>query len=218
MGIRGLVGFSTCLAAAVWNFAAVAQSANHSQSPGWFLEVQSRSADVAEQGGGRKIPPIKGCEADAASFCSASQAGQKRACLLENKSSLSGECRVALDTLAKEALAANGGVPPCAHSPLCSSNLGGTKATLPRVEWKQTMGYAFSYPFVLPTGLDGGVSGVSIDSKGDLWVFQRNKPGQPQLFEFSPTHNLIRTIGENVIGHQYKAHGLAVDSQDDVWI
>ena len=29
---------------------------------------------------------------------------------------------------------------------------------------------------------------------------------------------LIRTIGEDVIGHQVKAHGIAVDAQDNVWI
>ena len=44
------------------------------------------------------------------------------------------------------------------------------------------------------------------------------RPGQPQLFEFGPDHKLIRTVGEDVIGHQSKAHGIAVDRDDNVWI
>jgi hypothetical protein len=57
-----------------------------------------------------------------------------------------------------------------------------------------------------------------MDSKGNLWAFQRNAPGQPQLFEFDSAHKLVRTIPESVIGHIYKAHGIAVDAQDNVWI
>jgi hypothetical protein len=41
-----------------------------------------------------------------------------------------------------------------------------------------------------------------MDSKGNLWAFQRNAPGRPQLFEFGPDHKLIHTVGEDVIGHQ----------------
>ena len=33
-----------------------------------------------------------------------------------------------------------------------------------------------------------------------MFVFQRNQPGQPQLFEFDNHHQLVRTIGEEVIG------------------
>ena len=66
--------------------------------------------------------------------------------------------------------------------------------TLERVEWKQTMGYTFAYPYDLPynrTNGGGGVSGVAMDSKGNLWAFQRNATGQAQLFEFGPDHKLI---------------------------
>jgi hypothetical protein len=86
-----------------------------------------------------------------------------------------------------------------------------------RVEWKQTMGYTYAYPVDLPEG-GGGVSAVKIDSKGNMWVFQRNGVGKPQLFEFSSTRKLIRSIGEDVIGHQDKAHGMAIDAEDNVWI
>ena len=85
------------------------------------------------------------------------------------------------------------------------------------------MGYRFSYPLTLPITDDGGVyhSGVpavAMDSKDNLWVFQRNVAGKPQLFEFDAKRKLIRTIGDDVIGHQEKAHGMAVDAHDNVWI
>jgi sugar lactone lactonase YvrE len=79
------------------------------------------------------------------------------------------------------------------------------------------MGYTYSYPVDLPEG-GGGVSAVQIDSKGNLWAFQRNAPGKPQLFEFGPDRKLIRMVGGDVIGHQLKAHGMAIDRDDNVWI
>jgi sugar lactone lactonase YvrE len=79
------------------------------------------------------------------------------------------------------------------------------------------MGYSFAYPVDLPQG-GGGVSAAQIDSKGNLWVFERNAAGTPQLFEFGLDRKLIRAIGDDVIGHQLKAHGMAIDSEDNVWI
>lgn len=72
-------------------------------------------------------------------------------------------------------------------------------------------------PVDLPEG-GGDVSAVGINSKGHLWVFQRNAVGKPQLFEFGPDHKLIRTVGDDVIGHQDKAHGMAIDAEDNAWI
>ena len=108
-------------------------------------------------------------------------------------------------------------VPACSHSPLCGNQLGGARSALQRVEWKQTMGLTYAYPVDLPEG-GGGVSAVGINSKGDLWVFQRNAAGKPQLFQFGPDRKLIRTVGDDVIGHQDKAHGMAIDAEDNVWI
>ena len=108
-------------------------------------------------------------------------------------------------------------LPTCRQSPVCGNRSDPPRSTLQRVEWKQTMGYTYAYPVDLPEG-GGGVSAVQIDSKGNLWAFQRNAAGKPQLFEFGPDRKLIRTVGENVIGHQLKAHGMAIDSQDNVWI
>ena len=91
------------------------------------------------------------------------------------------------------------------------------RQSLQRVQWKQTLGYTFEYPYVLPPGF-GGVPSVALDSKGNLWVFQRAERGKPQLFKFDPNHKLVRTIGEDVIGHQNKAHGMAIDADDNIWI
>ena len=79
------------------------------------------------------------------------------------------------------------------------------------------MGYTVTYPYVLPPGF-GGVPAVALDSKGNLWAFQRADAGKPQLFKFDPHHKLILQVGPDVIGYQDKAHGMAVDAEDNVWI
>ena len=68
------------------------------------------------------------------------------------------------------------------------------------------MGYTLDYPVDLPQG-GGGVSAVKIDSKGNLWAFQRNAAGKPQLFEFGRDRKLIRTVGDDVMSHQEKHTG-----------
>ena len=79
------------------------------------------------------------------------------------------------------------------------------------------MGYTFTYPYALPPGF-GGVPAVALDSKGNLWAFQRADAGKPQLFKFDPHYTLILQVGPDVIGYQDKAHGMAVDGDDNVWI
>ena len=107
--------------------------------------------------------------------------------------------------------------PGCSRSPLCGNRLTPGRQALQRVEWEQTMGYTFTYPYVLPPGA-GGVPSVALDSKGDLWVFQRKAAGSPQLYKFDPDYKLILQLGDDVIGHQDKAHGMAIDSDDNIWI
>src|SRR6185503_20099299 len=107
--------------------------------------------------------------------------------------------------------------PPCRRSPLCGKRSGINRQSLQRVQWKQTMGYTFTYPYVLPPGF-GGVPAVALDSKNNLWVFQRADPGKPQLFQFDSSHTLILQVAPDVIGYQDKAHGMAVDAEDNVWI
>jgi streptogramin lyase len=117
--------------------------------------------------------------------------------------------------------AASGGVPNCSHSPVCDPRVVGlgphSRQDLQRVEWTPNMGYQITYPYTLPVGF-GGVPAVGLDSKGDLWVYKRSPLGTPQLYEFDPGRRLIRTVGDDVIGHAYKAHGMAIDAHDDVWI
>jgi sugar lactone lactonase YvrE len=105
----------------------------------------------------------------------------------------------------------------CKRSPVCGNRLDGPRSALQHVEWKQTMGYTYAYPFALPEG-SGGTSAVQVDSKGNVWAFKRSEPGKPQLFKFGPDHKLIRAVGEDVIGYQIKAHGMAIDAADNVWI
>ena len=108
-------------------------------------------------------------------------------------------------------------MPPCRRSPLCGKRNGISRQSLQRVQWEQTMGYTFSYPYVLPPGF-GGVPAVALDSHRNLWVFQRAEFGKPQLFKFDGNHKLVLQVGPDVIGYQDKAHGLAVDAEDNVWI
>ena len=107
--------------------------------------------------------------------------------------------------------------PNCSHSPICGRRGGKARGAMQRVEWQQQMGYSFSYPYFVPQGV-GGIPSVALDSRGDLWVLKRSLPGMPQLFKFDSNHKLILTVSEDVIGHLAKAHGMAVDAHDNVWI
>jgi hypothetical protein len=107
--------------------------------------------------------------------------------------------------------------PGCRRSPLCGNRRGRSRQSLQRVAWHQTLAYGFEYPYVLPPGF-GGVPAVALDSKGNLWAFQRADAGKPQLFKFAPDFTLLLQVGPDVIGYQDKAHGMAVDADDNVWI
>src|ERR1700743_2807677 len=89
------------------------------------------------------------------------------------------------------------GVPSCSHSPVCDPANGGSadRGALARVQWRQTLGYTFSYPFSISPDDNGsyhsGVPAVGTDSKDNLWVFQRNSAGHPQLFKYNAENKLI---------------------------
>lgn len=119
--------------------------------------------------------------------------------------------------LAASPAPAVGETPACRRSPLCGNRLGRARQSLQRVQWRQTMGYTFTYPYVMPPGF-GGIPAVALDSKGNLWAFQRADAGKPQLFKFDPNHTLMLQVGQEVTGYQDKAHGMAVDAGDNVWI
>jgi DNA-binding beta-propeller fold protein YncE len=110
-----------------------------------------------------------------------------------------------------------GATPGCRQSPICGSRVGRRRGDLQRVQWDQTLGYRFTYLDVLPAGL-GGVPAVALDSQDNLWVFRRAEVGKSQLLKFDPDHRLLVAVDPDVIGYQDKAHGMAVDAEDNVWI
>ena len=194
-----------------WAVPAMAQS-----SPGFSIQRQSQSANISELGGERG-GALEACTSEIGKYCVGKEGGAKK-CLSEISDQLSGECKTALAAPPPPAPKEKNPVPRCAHSPLCSTNRGGGKPVVDRVVWNQTAGYTFAYPFALPAGVKGGISGVAVDSHDNLWAFERNQPGQPQLFEFDSHHKLIRTVSPDVINYIFKAHGIAVDAEDNVWI
>jgi DNA-binding beta-propeller fold protein YncE len=110
----------------------------------------------------------------------------------------------------------NSGAEPCTRSPLCGWGRG--RNVITHEVRPPTLGFTYSYPFTIPDGLTGGVAAVALNSKEHLFAFQRNAGGQPQLLEFDERHTFVRAIGEDVIGHANKAHGMAIDAQDNIWI
>jgi hypothetical protein len=132
-----------------------------------------------------------------------------------------GHVTVTPRTAAAPNMSGPGAVPYCRRSPVCDNRMGGVgvagRQDLQRVTWKENLGYHFSYPYTLPIGF-GGLPSVALDSKGNLWAYKRSPAGTAQLYEFAPDHRLIRTVGEDVLGHAVKAHGMAVDVRDDVWL
>lgn len=114
-----------------------------------------------------------------------------------------------------------GNVPACAKTTLCTRKGGPSRQVSDRVTWDQTMGYTYSFPFHLPpptSGTPGGAPGAAVDSTGAVWVMQRKPKGQPQLYKFAADGKLAVTVPAEVTTYQEKAHGIAVDGHDNVWI
>jgi NHL repeat len=165
------------------------------ETPAWFLQgsfPDPTGRTIVEPGGKVTVPPREG---------GAGRGGGGRGA----------------GAAARGAAPPAGTVPGCSKSPLCGRRGGTPRQSLQRVQWKQTMGYTFTYPYNLPPGF-GGVPSVALDSKGNLWVFQRADVGKPQLFKFDPNYKLILEVANDVIGYQNKAHGMAIDAEDNVWI
>lgn len=110
-----------------------------------------------------------------------------------------------------------GANPGCVGSPICGNRYGQARNKLERVQYEQNMGYTYSFPIKLPDGI-GGVPAVALDSKNNLWVYQRRIAGQPQLMKFDPNMKPLLSVGDDVIGHAQKAHGMAVDAEDNAWV
>lgn len=107
--------------------------------------------------------------------------------------------------------------PGCRNSPICTNPVGPPRGTMQRVTYDQTMGYTYAFPFNLPEG-PGGVPSVALDSKGNLWSYQRANYPKPLLTKYNPAGKLILTVPIAVTGWAAKAHGMAVDAEDNVWI
>ena len=187
-------------------------------SPAWFLQdmsgmIQTRAQPKPDAG-------MAGCTGDIAKYCSHPSGSGARYCLLQNASKLSGQCKESASAAEAASLKNTLGTPYCFKSPVCdpAPDRGGNRLGVKAVEWKQTMGYTFAYPFASPEGERYGMVAVATDSKDNLWGLQRNPAGRPQLFKWDANHKLILTIGDDVITHHAKAHGIAVDAQDNLWI
>lgn len=105
----------------------------------------------------------------------------------------------------------------CTRSTACQNRYGPSRSEMQRVQYEQKMGYTFEYPVHLPDGI-GGVPAVARDSKGNVWVFQRRIAGQAQLMKYDSNWKPLLSVGDDVIGHHDKAHGMAVDSEDNVYV
>ena len=118
---------------------------------------------------------------------------------------------------APDPIRATDDVPGCRGSIVCGRRGGFPRGQLMRVNWDTMAGWTPDYSYHLPPGF-GGLPSVGLDSKGNLWAFQRRAPGEAQLMKFDLARKLVLSVGDDVIGHQSKAHGLAVDADDNVWI
>src|ERR1700685_3642912 len=75
------------------------------------------------------------------------------------------------------------------------------------------LGYRVSPDFFeLPDNwVEGEASGVALNSKGHIFLFQRTRP---MLSEFDENGHYIRSLGEGLFDHP---HGLRIDSDDNIW-
>ena len=202
-------------------------------SPAWFIYEPPAADRNAPPIPSRRVAPITACAADSAKLNAAGP--DERNTLMANWKQVSEACRVALEapliTPTSVDLAAN--VPTCVRSVICGPNNGQGILWRPnpggvsdgvggwqRVEWRSdplNMGYTVSYPYTLPPGGNGAVS-VGVDSKDNLWVYQRSPVGAHALTKFGPDHKMLFTLGDDVLGHINKAHGMNVDAEGNAWI
>jgi hypothetical protein len=178
------------------------------------------------------VEPITECAADAAKLSISGPS--ERNDLMANWKQVSADCRSALEKQAVNSFSVDrSDVPTCVRSAICGSSNGQgiSWRTNPsgvqdgvgerrRVQWKsdpEHMGYTISYPYDLPEGANGAVS-VGVDSKDNLWVLQRAREGVPALTKFGPDRKMLFQLGDDVLGHLHKAHGMNVDAEDNAWI
>jgi hypothetical protein len=171
-------------------------------------------------GGGRAgAANLDACVTEMASICSGLNGGPALACLQRNSAALSSSCK----TQVAAAPTVAGDTPSCYGAPFCGNRVTGIgSASKGLIQWKPNLAYTASLPFTdalaAAGGGGGGMVSVAIDSKDNLWGLERNAAGKPQLFKFGPDHKLLFALGDDVITHHVKAHGMKVDAQDNAWI
>lgn len=230
-GVRLAAGCSAAVLALV-NTSAVAATPRSGPakdgSPAWF--IYQPPAALARPA--PPVEPITACAAERVKFNAVGP--NERNTLMANWKQVSVACRDALAApLITSVSVDRSDIPTCVRSVICGpnngqgiswrTNPGGVRDGIggyERVQWKSdpvNLGYGISNPYTLPAGANGAVS-VGIDSKDNLWVLQRSPVGAPALTKFGPDRQMIFTLGDDVLGHLNKAHGMNVDAQDNAWI
>jgi hypothetical protein len=99
----------------------------------------------------------------------------------------------------------------CATFVLCASLV--SAQIMPPSKPVPELGYRVSPDFFdLPANwVEGEASGVALNSKGHIFLFQRTRP---MLSEFDENGRYIRSLGEGLFDHP---HGLRIDADDNIW-
>jgi hypothetical protein len=196
--------------------------------PEWFI-YQAPAA-----GGGftpRPTAPLQACAADSARL--GVSGPNERNELMKRWKQVSAACQNVLDLpVVTEGTVDRSGTPTCVRSVICMSNNGqgiswnvnpsglhGGASNIQRVQWRSNpvnLGYQPTYPHSLIKGANGAVS-VGVDSKDNLWVLQRAPVGVDAISKFDANGKLLFTLGDKVLGHLNKAHGMAIDANDNAW-
>jgi hypothetical protein len=237
-----LLAASGASALALASSAAVAQALPTSGpaangQPEWFIyqaPPRPAAAPGAPAGPGPAAPrpaaPIQACTADAAKLGVA--ASDRNAMMIRWKE-VSPACVAALELpVVLDNTIDRSGTPTCVRSVMCMSSNGqgiswnvnpsglyNGNNNVQRVQWRSNpvnLGYKPVYPYTLIKGANGAVS-IGVDSKDNLWVVQRAPVGVDAISKFDANGKLLFTLGDSVVGHLNKAHGMNVDAQDNAY-
>ena len=99
----------------------------------------------------------------------------------------------------------------CTALILCAPFAGGQvmppSKPVPELGYKVVPGF-FEFP---ANWVEGEASGVALNSKGHIFLFQRTRP---MLSEFDEKGHYLRSLGEGLFDHP---HGLRIDADDNIW-